>query len=54
MRGMGWVPTVYYGDEVGITGADDPEDRRTYPWTSGTQNVNDTVPTWRNVALCGN
>ena len=27
------APTVYYGDEVGMTGADDPDDRRTYPWT---------------------
>ncbi len=26
-------PTVYYGDEVGMTGATDPDDRRTYPWT---------------------
>jgi glycosidase len=26
------MPTVYYGDEVGITGDDDPDDRRTYPW----------------------
>jgi glycosidase len=26
------APTVYYGDEVGMTGADDPDDRRTYPW----------------------
>jgi glycosidase len=26
------MPTVYYGDEVGVTGADDPDDRRTYPW----------------------
>jgi glycosidase len=25
-------PTVYYGDEVGMTGDDDPDDRRTYPW----------------------
>ena len=25
-------PTIYYGDEVGMTGADDPDDRRTYPW----------------------
>jgi glycosidase/fibronectin type 3 domain-containing protein len=32
------APTVYYGDEVGITGDDDPDDRRTYPWadTGGT------------------
>jgi glycosidase len=26
------APTVYYGDEVGVTGADDPDDRRTFPW----------------------
>jgi glycosidase len=26
------APTLYYGDEVGITGDDDPDDRRTYPW----------------------
>lgn len=27
------MPTVYYGDEVGLTGADDPDDRRAYPWS---------------------
>jgi len=26
------APTIYYGDEVGITGNDDPDTRRTYPW----------------------
>jgi glycosidase len=26
------APTVYYGDEAGITGDDDPDDRRTFPW----------------------
>jgi glycosidase len=25
------APTVYYGDEAGLTGADDPDDRRTMP-----------------------
>jgi glycosidase len=25
-------PTIYYGDEVGVTGANDPYDRATYPW----------------------
>jgi glycosidase/fibronectin type 3 domain-containing protein len=28
------MPTVYYGDEVGVTGGDDPDNRRTYPWPS--------------------
>lgn len=26
------APTLYYGDEVGVTGDDDPDDRRTFPW----------------------
>ena len=26
------APTVYYGDEVGVTGGDDPYNRGTYPW----------------------
>jgi glycosidase len=29
---MPGAPTVYYGDEVAVTGDDDPDDRRTYPW----------------------
>ncbi len=31
---MTWVgaPTVYYGDEAGMCGFTDPDDRRTYPW----------------------
>jgi glycosidase len=29
---MPGAPMVYYGDEVGLTGDDDPDDRRTYPW----------------------
>ena len=28
------VPSVYYGDEVGLTGFDDPFNRRTFPWDS--------------------
>lgn len=26
------APAIYYGDEVGVTGGDDPDNRRTYPW----------------------
>jgi len=26
------VPSVYYGDEAGLTGGKDPENRRTFPW----------------------
>ena len=29
------MPTIYYGDEVGLTGDDDPDDRRPFPWTGG-------------------
>jgi hypothetical protein len=27
------APTIYYGDEVSMTGDDGPDDRRTYPWS---------------------
>ena len=38
------APTVYYGDEVGVTGDDDPDDRRTYPWADrGGQPDNDLL-----------
>ncbi|REE82689.1 glycosidase [Paenibacillus taihuensis] len=26
------APTIYYGDEVGLTGTKDPDSRRTFPW----------------------
>ena len=31
---MTWIgaPTLYYGDEAGLTGWTDPDNRRTYPW----------------------
>lgn len=31
---MTWpgAPTIYYGDEVGLTGFTDPDNRRTFPW----------------------
>lgn len=29
---MPGAPAIYYGDEVGVTGANDPFDRGTYPW----------------------
>jgi len=28
------APTIYYGDEVGLTGDTDPDDRRPFPWDS--------------------
>ena len=34
MMQMTWIgaPTVYYGDEAGVVGFTDPDNRRTYPW----------------------
>ena len=29
---MPGVPVIYYGDEFGLTGGRDPENRRTVPW----------------------
>jgi len=31
---MPGAPTIYYGDEVGLTGDTDPDDRRAFPWNN--------------------
>lgn len=33
------APTIYYGDEVGVVGCDDPDDRRTFPWGQGAEEL---------------
>ena len=37
---MTWVgsPTIYYGDEAGLCGFTDPDNRRTYPWEKRIKN----------------
>jgi len=32
-------PTIYYGDEVGLTGWADPDNRRTFPWGKEDENI---------------
>ena len=38
---MTWIgaPTVYYGDEAGVCGFTDPDNRRTYPWGKENQDL---------------
>jgi len=52
---MPGAPTIYYGDEVGLTGDDDPDDRRTFPWidTEGKANYN-TMRIYRTLAILRN
>lgn len=40
---MTWpgAPTIYYGDEAGLTGFTDPDNRRTYPWGKEDQELID-------------
>ncbi len=33
------APTIYYGDEIGMVGADDPDDRRAMAWGKGNQDL---------------
>ena len=33
------VPCIYYGDEVGVTGGKDPDNRRFFPWGQGNKAV---------------
>jgi glycosidase len=40
---MPGAPTIYYGDDAAVTGDDDPDDRRTYPWgDANTKKFGDT------------
>lgn len=38
---MTWpgAPTIYYGDEAGVCGFTDPDNRRTYPWGTEDQDL---------------
>lgn len=40
---MTWIgaPTIYYGDEAGVCGFTDPDNRRTYPWGKENQGLLD-------------
>lgn len=33
------VPLIYYGDEAGLTGGKDPENRKAYPWERENNNI---------------
>ena len=33
------APTIYYGDEIGMVGSDDPDDRRAMEWGKGNQEL---------------
>ncbi len=33
------VPLIYYGDEIGLAGGGDPDNRRTMPWDDGSLNA---------------
>ena len=33
------APTIYYGDEIGMVGADDPDDRRAFTWGQGNKEL---------------
>ena len=37
------VPCVYYGDDVGVEGGKDPDNRRMYPWKKENQILKETV-----------
>ncbi len=60
---MTWpgAPTLYYGDEAGVCGFTDPDNRRTYPWGADNRylvdyhrdliNLHKVAPSFRNSAF---
>ncbi len=43
------APTIYYGDEIGMVGADDPDDRRAFTWGQGNQELVTWYATLANI-----
>ena len=43
------VPTVYYGDEVGLYGGKDPDNRRIFPWNNQDQNFYMIYKKWISI-----
>ncbi|MCD8326964.1 MAG: Ig-like domain-containing protein [Lachnospiraceae bacterium] len=43
------APTIYYGDEAGLVGADDPDDRRAFPWGEGNEELVKWYATLANI-----
>ncbi|MFC6176719.1 glycoside hydrolase family 13 protein [Companilactobacillus huachuanensis] len=43
---MPGVPCVYYGDETGLTGGKDPENRAFFPWDNQNVNLQQLVEQW--------
>ena len=61
--GYAGAPTIYYGDEVGVTGTKDPDSRRTFPWErvssvngdySGVGRYSDLFDVYKNAARVRN
>ncbi|MGC6767506.1 glycoside hydrolase family 13 protein [Enterococcus sp. LJL51] len=40
------VPTIYYGDEAGLTGGKDPENRKFFPWKDKNQTIFNLYQKW--------
>lgn len=43
------APTIYYGDEIGMVGADDPDDRRAFEWGKGNEELVKWYATLANI-----
>ncbi|AYW45175.1 glycoside hydrolase family 13 protein [Tetragenococcus koreensis] len=40
------IPCIYYGDEAGLTGGKDPENRKFFPWETINQDIYDDCKKW--------
>lgn len=45
------TPTIYYGDEYGMQGGNDPDNRRTFDWTVGNLNNSAVALTQKLIAI---
>lgn len=47
------VPCLYYGDEAGMEGYEDPFNRRFFPWLSRDESLTVIIALWQTACLKG-
>ena len=48
------IPCIYYGDEAGLSGGKDPENRKYFPWDNISPNVYNVYKSWTQKRLSEN
>ncbi|XOW22438.1 alpha-amylase family glycosyl hydrolase [Lactococcus lactis] len=48
------IPCIYYGDEAGLSGGKDPENRKYFPWDNISPKIYNTYKSWTQKRMSEN